>query len=148
MLQTKTPADRIQLAQELMSGGIITGDAFVSILRHYDTYGEIKVSQSQRRYIQKQIDKWLFADPKDLQDPKFYKAPVRSMLMPAAVVQVNGAMLDAMSDDVPQARITFFSRFLKQCQAFITEDQSKLAGLAQQSGGTAAALQTIQSAAA
>ena len=143
-----SPEDRMQLATELVQGGIITGESWKAILTSYYTYGELRTSDSQRRYVQKQIDSWLFSDPDEISDTRFYRGPIRSMQMAAAATQVNGAYLDALTDEVDESRLVFFSRFLKQCKAFIEEDQQKLAGLAQQSGGTAAALNTITGAAA
>lgn len=142
-----SPEDRVSLAEELMAGGIITGEAFVSVLKHYDTFGETEVSSSQRRFIAKQIDKWLFSDPKELSQKGFYRGPIKTMNLYAAVVQVNKAYLDAMTDEVDQRRLNYFSRFLVQAQKFLEEKQARAAALAAKTGGTAAGAQAIMQAA-
>lgn len=136
-----TPEDRVSLAEELMSGGIITGEAFIGVLQHYDTVGETQVNASQRRYVSKQIEKWLFSAPKELTQKGFYRGPIKSMNLFSAIVQVNKAYLDAMTDEVDQNRLNFFGRWLKQCQKFLEEKQARAAAIAQSAGGSAQAAQ-------
>lgn len=135
-----TPESRVSLAEELMQTGIITGDAFVEILRHYDTVGESETTGSQKRFIAKQIDRWLFAEPDEIADGGFYRGPVRTMDLFAAVAQVNKAYIDAQTDEVEPARLKLFERFLQQCEKYIREKQSMQMQMAQQGGGTAAAV--------
>lgn len=119
--QKNSPESRAQLAEELMATQVITGDAYVNILRHFDTLSETKGNEEQTRLIGIQIDKWLTGEPEDMRSRKFYRGPIRTMDLFAAVVQVNKAYLKAMADDVDDARLRFFKRYLQEIQKFLAQ---------------------------
>lgn len=121
-----TPESRAQLAEELMSTQIITGEAYVSILQHFDTLGDTKGNEEQTRLVGMQIDKWLTADPEELKGRMFYRGPVRTMAKPEAVVQVNRAYMKALADDVDDRRLGFFKRYLATLQKLIQQDMARM----------------------
>lgn len=136
-----TPESELALAQELRAVGLITGDAYLNTLKYFNTLQEAKSSNdAQERLIGLQIDKWLTAEPEEMADKRrFYRGPVRTMQIFAAIIQVNKAYLNAQADDVEDRRLAFFKRYLTQLQALADKDAKKQATLLQQAGGTAAA---------
>lgn len=120
-----TPESRAQLAEELMSTQIITGEAYVSILQHFDALGDAQTNEEQKRLVSIQIDKWLTAEPEDMRSRKFYRGPIRSMDKFAAVVQVNRAYMKAMADEVDDRRLGYFKRYLAELQKFILADMAR-----------------------
>lgn len=140
-----TPESEIALSQELRSVGLITGDAYLNTLKYFNTLQEAKTNnEAQERLIGMQIDKWLTADPAEMGDKRrFYRGPVRTMDIFAAIIQVNRAYLNAQADEVDDRRLQLFARYLKELKKFADEKAQEQAGLMQQAGGTAAAAQAL-----
>lgn len=123
-----TPESRVQLAEELMATQVITGEAYVSILQHFDPESETQgETQEQQRLIGIQIDKWLMAEPKEMRSPKFYRGPIRTLQLESAIVQVNRAYIKAMADEVDDRRLGYFKRYLSQLQKFLQDKQALMA---------------------
>lgn len=122
-----TPESRAQLAEDLMSTQVITGDAYVRILQHFDDVGDAQGNDEQMRLVGLQIDKWLMAEPEEMRDRRFYRGPVRTMDLFAAVVQVNRAYMKAMADDVGDRRLGFFKRYLTELKKFIDAQSQQAA---------------------
>lgn len=133
-----TPESRAQLAEELMATQVITGDAYVNILKHFDTLGDTKGNDEQMRLVGIQIDKWLTAEPEEMKSRRFYRGPIRTMDLFAAVVQVNRAYMKAMADDVDDRRLSFFKRYLTELKKFL-DIQAKQQGAAGAGGGAPSA---------
>lgn len=144
-----TPESEIALSQELRAVGLITGDAYLNTLKYFNTLQEAKSSnEAQERLIGIQVDRWLTADPKEMVDKRrFYRGPVRTMNLFAAVIQVNRGYLNAQADDVEDRRLVYFARYLKELKKLIDQQQQEQAALMQQAGGTAAAAGMLQGAA-
>lgn len=140
-----TPESEIALSQELRSVGLITGDAYLNTLKYFNTLQEAKSNnEAQERLIGIQIDKWLTADPAEMADKRrFYRGPVRTMNLFAAIIQVNRAYLNAQADEVDDRRLQLFARYLKELKKFADEQSQQQAGLIQQAGGTAAAASAL-----
>jgi len=135
-----TPESELALNQELLEGGIVDGASRLETLRWFDAQQAAKTNtDAQERLISIQIDKWLMAEPSEMRGRRFYRGPVRSMLIPAAIVQVNRAYLNAQADEVEERRIGFFKRYLNDLMKISLAAQTEQAGLMAQAGGTAAA---------
>jgi hypothetical protein len=131
-----TPESEIALSQELRSVGLITGDAYLNTLKHFNTMQEAKsANDAQERLIGIQIDKWLTADPSEMRGRRFYRGPVRTMDIYGGIIQVNKAYLNAQADDVDDRRLVLFSRYLKELKKFADVDAAEQASLAQAAGG-------------
>lgn len=125
-----SPEDRVQLFEDLTKAGITSGDAMLSIIKYYDTFGTVGTSDdAQQRNIEEQIDSWLHDDSEDMDKPGWYIGPVRSMNPVAAIVQVNTAYLNALTDRVDQDRLDYFERFIAQAEAFMGEQNKAMSGL-------------------
>lgn len=139
-----TPESQLALAQELLSVGIITGDAYLATLKYYDAMqGAKSNNDAQERLIGIQIDKWLMADPREMRARNFYRGPIRTMDKFAAIIQVNRAYLNAMADDVDDLRLQYFARYLTELKALVDKDLAQQSSQMQQAGGTAAAAQAL-----
>lgn len=142
-----SPESELALAQELLQVGIITGDAYVQTLQYYDSkQGAKSNNEAQERLIGIQIDKWLMADRKEMRARNFYKGPIATMDLFAAVIQVNRATLNAMADEVDDVRIQIFNRYLKDLQKLITLAKTTTANTVATAGGSAAAANAVQAA--
>jgi hypothetical protein len=139
-----TPEDRLQLMQELMQVGIVTGEAFAQAIRDYDVSSAQQTPDEQRQFIARQIDKWLFSPRRDMRVKGFYRPPFRTMQLLAAVAQVNRAYMKALTDEVDEFRLTLFKRFLVQCQDLIMKQAQRQGSAVQAAGGTAPAAAMVQ----
>jgi hypothetical protein len=119
-----TPADRLQLASELLDRQIITPDAFLEIIQYKDISGELGRLGKQSALIDKYIEAWKDATPaiedKAIENGKpIYRAPIKWMNLEEAIVQVGRAYLDAEMDDAPDYNLDFFTRYMGDCDALI-----------------------------
>jgi hypothetical protein len=125
-----TPADRVQLAEELMQAGIITGEAYASILQTFDTPGEAKGAQSldsvTDQFVKQQIDGWLYDSLDDAK--KNYEGPDKWMNTPKLLLQVGSAYTSAKmamrgdkdSSETTQ-RLGLFFRFMSTLEEHMKE---------------------------
>ncbi len=139
-----TPENELALSQDLLGVGIITGDTHLNTLKYFNALQDAgSNNEAQERLIGIQIDKWLMAEPHELRGKKFYRGPVRTMNIYAAIIQVNRAYLNAQADDVEDRRLAIFGRYLKDLQKLELQQQQQQAALMQQAGGTATAAAAI-----
>lgn len=116
-----TPADRVQLAEELMQAGIITGEAYANILQTFDTYGETgsELTQTEERFLYKQIDCWLYDDLEEAEArfmaPEIWmnRSGAMTLKTGAAFLQFLMDSIDDKSDPEVLQRQQFFRRFLE-----------------------------------
>jgi hypothetical protein len=142
-----SPESELALSQELLSVGIVTGDAYLQTLQYFNALqGAKSNNDAQERLIGIQIDKWLMADRREMRARNFYRGPIPTMDLFAAVIQVNRATLNAMADEVDDVRIQVFNRYLKDLQKLITNSKTQAAGQMQAAGGNAAAAGALQAA--
>jgi hypothetical protein len=109
-----TPEERIQYAQELLDRNAIPLESFIAALQTYDTPGETRNVKTQRRWIAKQIDRWLMADDSEVLEGEFYQGPRPWIRAGDALVQVTDSLMDAEIDGVPQERLDFFLNFIAE----------------------------------
>lgn len=115
-----TPADRLQLGQDLFNAGTISQDAFLRITQLKDVDGELQSKNIQHELVEHYIEQWLEAEPEDEDDGRFrYRPPVPFMNHADAIVQVATAYLQAELDGAPDWNLQFFTNFISQCDHFI-----------------------------
>lgn len=107
-----SPEDRIQLAQELVSQGVITGGHWLGILRHMDTMGATRQFAKVEEWCEKLFDKFRNSPDGDLRKPGFYRSPPKYMDLDYAMALAVDALLTAQIDEVPDAREQLFLKFL------------------------------------
>lgn len=119
-----TPADRVQMAEELMQAGIITGEAYASILQHYDTYGETGtgLARAEKMFVARQIDSWLYDEVDEAEDR--YMGPEQWMHQQTLLLEVGAKFIEAkmlMHGDRnnPEVirRLQLFHRFMAECES-------------------------------
>lgn len=120
-----TPADRVATAQELMEVGVITGEAYASILQDYNTYGHAgnELTMVEESFIEKQINAWLHGDIDDAE--KHYIAPEiwmdknlsLTLKVGAAYLQARMDMIEDMADPVITRRLKLFKDFSSKLAA-------------------------------
>lgn len=127
-----TPADRLQLGQDLYNSGIIGKDSFLRVIQYKDTDSEIERQNTQYSVIEKYIESWLDATPETLESGEFkYRAPIPFMDHAAALVQTAQAYMVAELEGAPDWNLEFFLRFMKQCDQQIQKIAAKQAQAAQ-----------------
>jgi hypothetical protein len=133
-----TPADRVALAEDLMKVGIITGEAYASILQDFNTFGATgsELSQVEEQFIEKQIDNWLFADIDKAKArtiaPEIWMDRDLSMTLKvgAAYLQARMDMVEDRDDKETAQRLAFFKTYMSQLTANQNE-RAKMAAAAQ-----------------
>lgn len=124
-----TPADRLQLAQELNATGKLSDDAFIRVIEYLDTPSEFEGQNKQRELIGRYIEEWLDATPEKLASGEFrYRAPLPiGMNHEDAIVQVAQEYLSAQLEEADDMNLEFFLRFIQQCDDHITAKAKKMA---------------------
>lgn len=124
-----TPADRLQLIQELNAAGKVSDDALLQTIQYLDSAKELESVSRQRELIESYIDQWLDATPEAEQEGKFrYRPPIPWMpSLPDALVQVAQAYLEAEMDEVPDFNKDFFLRFMQEVDLEIQKKEARAA---------------------
>lgn len=107
-----SPEDRIQLAQELVSQGVITGGHWLGILQHMDTVGAMKQWAKVDAWCDKFFDRILYAPEADIRKPGFYMSPPKYADLDYMMALAVDALLSAQIDDVPDERRQILLKFL------------------------------------
>lgn len=107
-----SPEARLQLAQELVSQGVITGGHWLGILQHLDTVSAMEQFAKVEEWCDKQFDKFRYAPESDLVKPGFYVSPPKYMDLDYAMALSIEALLSAQIDEVPDNRRQLFLTFL------------------------------------
>lgn len=115
-----TPADRVQLAEELVQVGIITGEAYAQILQDFNTFGKTgnELSVVEDAFIERQIDSWLFDDLEDVK-ARFIAPEIwmdrdlgMTLTVGSAYLQARMDMIYDKNDREVQQRLAVFKNYL------------------------------------
>lgn len=124
-----TPADRLQLIQELNAAGKVSDESLIEVIKYLDASKELESVSRQRELVESYIDQWLDATPEAEQEGKFrYRPPIPWMPSLAdALVQVAQAYLEAEMDEVPDFNKDFFLRFMQEVDLEIQKKEARAA---------------------
>jgi len=123
-----TPADRMQLGQDLFNAGTISQAAFLRIIQVKDVEGEISAQGVQHELVDRYIESWLDATQEDEAEGEFrFRAPVPFMNHADAIIQVASAYMQAELDGAPDWNLDLFTRFIAACDAHIQRAASAAA---------------------
>ncbi len=124
-----TPADRLQLIQELNGAGKISDESLIEVIKYLDTVSELDNVSRQRELIDSYIDEWLDATPESMESGEFrYRAPIPWMpSLPDALTQVAQAYLEAEMDRAPDFNKQFFLRFMEELDIQIQKKEARAA---------------------
>jgi len=121
---TDTPADNVALAKELMETGIITGEAYASILQTYGTaQGGTALSQAEERVTERMIDDWMYAPIADAKartvDPEIWmdKDGGMTLAVGAAYLNARASMIEDMADREVRERLQLFKDYLARLES-------------------------------
>ena len=123
--EQNTPANRIELAQELVQVGIITGEAWAKILQDYNTFGNTgnELSEVEEDFSDKQINDWLHA-PIDKAQTRYIAPEVwmdrdlsMTLKVGAAYLRARMDMIEDMQDTEVNTRLGFFKNFISSLTA-------------------------------
>jgi len=124
-----SPEDRIQLAQELVSQGVITGGHWLGILRHMDTVAAMRQFSKVEDWCEKQFDRWRYASDAEMRKPGFYLSPPKYCDLDYMMALAVDALLTAQIDDVPDERRQVFLQFLGDLDRKIDQRDTRRAQL-------------------
>lgn len=134
-----SPADRMQLADEMLARKEISEAGYQRILETGDVPAETRSSQRQTSMIAKAIDQWMNDDVEEIQDV----SPLPWMNLPEAIIQVlDGYMEALMLDDFPVDRELYFRRYIVICDQMLQKQaaaKAQLSGVAKNFNGPAPA---------
>lgn len=109
-----TPADRLQLGQDLFNSGIISADSFVRIIQlGKDVEAELRGRSIQREVLERFIEKTLDATPEDEEEGRYeFRGPLPFMKLGDAILQIGDAYMQAELDGAPAWNLTQFTTFI------------------------------------
>lgn len=139
--EQNTPANRVELAQELVQVGIITGEAWAQVLQDYNTFGHAgnDMTAAEEEFIEKQIDGWMYSDVEKAKAryiaPEIWMDKDLSMTLKtgAAYLRARMDMVNDMDDPEVTQRLSFFKNFMSQ----LATNQQKRAEMAAQAQAAA-----------
>ena len=134
-----TPADRAQAASEYFAQGLISQDAYASVMSSLDTPGALDEITRQRQIIDDYIEGWLDATPDEIASGYFadghpvFTPPIRWLpRLEDALLQVADAYLQATLDRAPEENLELFTRFMEMLDQLIEQKQVRMQQLQQQ----------------
>jgi hypothetical protein len=119
--RANSPEGRLQLAFELRQMGILSDDGFAAVQSGYDVPEELDDRDTQREWLENEINRWLFADDEEVQKPDFYRGPLKFMDLPAAIKRVVDGLLEAQMEKLEEDRLEFFLLFLSDVDAALQQ---------------------------
>lgn len=119
--QQSTPEGRLQAAFELRQMGILSDAGFAAVQDGFDTPEELSERDTEREWLENEINRWLFAPDEDLQKPDFYRPPLKYMDLGAAIERMKDGLLEAQMEELEPDRIEFFLIFLSDIDAALVQ---------------------------
>lgn len=128
-----TPADRVQTALEGVQMGAISPDRYQGMIASLDTPG--LTPSGQQEWWDNECDRWMFADPEEVNEPGFYKGPLPAMNLDEASLQVLEAFfqadLELSQDPSEDYRLEFFTQALTEIDYLAKQKAQFTASLGQ-----------------
>lgn len=127
-----TPADRLALATELVDRGFMSKEVYLRVIQAKDIDAELGKTNSAAQWMEKCIEQWMDATPKDLDNGTFrFRGPPPRYLGPQVltdcILQAGLAYLDADMANCPQWNLELFERFMKDTDSAIQDMLNKQA---------------------
>ena len=119
--RANSPEGRLQLAFELRQMGILSDDGYAAVQQGYDVPEELDDRDTQREWLETEINRWLFAPDEEVQKPDFYHGPLKYMDLPAAISRVVDGLLEAQMEKLEDDRLEFFLLFLSDIDAALQQ---------------------------
>lgn len=127
-----TPPDRLQLAQDMFGAGIFSQPSLEQSILYLNSKDHLQGGDKQSQLIERYIESWLDATPESLEDGTFkFRSPFPFLNLPAAMLQVAEAFVEAQLDEADDFNLDFFLRWLEQADELVAERAAKQAALNQ-----------------
>jgi hypothetical protein len=130
-----TPADRMSLADEMLSRGELSPQAYQRIIATGDVPAETIGQDTQHQMIAKAMDSWMYDELEDITNV----SPLPWMNLGDAIVQVLGGYMKAlMKENFDPKRELYFRRYITILDNMIKKQAITKAQLSGASGGSQA----------
>lgn len=117
-----SPADRQQAAFELFKSGVLSADAIAGLQGSgYDLPEAIDERDTQKEWLDVQIDRWMFASDKEFEKPDFYLPPLKHMDIPRALLRTIDGLLEAQMEQLEEERQEMFLMMLADLDSLLPE---------------------------
>jgi hypothetical protein len=118
-----TPTDRLQLAQDMFATGTFSKPALDQSILYLNTKDHLTGGgDKQEKLIERYIESWLDATPERQESGEFkFRSPFPYLQLPAAMLQVAEAYVEAQLDEADDFNLDFFLRFIEQCDTIVQE---------------------------
>lgn len=132
-----TPTDRLQLAQDMFGAGVFSKASLDQSILYLNTKDHLTGGgDKQEKLIERYIESWLDATPERLESGEFkFRSPFPYLNMPAAMLQVAEAYVEAQLDEADDFNLDFFLRWLEQADSIVAERAAKQQGAALPTSG-------------
>ncbi len=119
-----TPADRISMADEMLSRKELSPQAYQRVMETGDLPRETKLQKTQYSMVDKLIDSWMHDEIEDISNA----SPLPWMNLAEAIVQVlDGYMQALMADKFDVNRERYFRRYITQADTLLKRQQLEMA---------------------
>lgn len=128
-----TPADRLQLAQDMYGAGNFSKQSLDQSVLYLNTRDHLSGGgDKQEKLVNRYIESWLDASPEKLESGEFvFRSPFPYLNLPAAMLQVAEAYVEAQLDEAPDFNLDFFLRFIEQSDEIVQARAAEAAAQAQ-----------------
>lgn len=123
-----TPPDRLQLAQDMFGAGLFGKASLEESIKYLNSKDHLAGGDKQTQLIERYIESWLDATPESLESGEFkFRSPFPYLTLPAAMLQVAEAYVEAELDEADDFNKDFFLRFIEQADEIVAERAAKQA---------------------
>jgi hypothetical protein len=127
--RANTAEGRLQSAFELHQMGILSDDGYAAVQNGYDVPEELEDRDTEREWLENEINRWLFAPDEEINKPDFYHGPLKYMDLGSAISRVKDGLLDAMMEELEPDRMEFFLIFLSDVDAALQQRAAMAQGM-------------------
>lgn len=111
----QTPKARLEKMDQAFEAGLITGSELLAFQQDFDDKQRTSLAVAQEEWLERQVDAWQHAEAVE------YQGPIPWMDLQSAAKTVAQHLLVARSKGLPDDRLLYFTRFLDEVQAYITQ---------------------------
>jgi hypothetical protein len=118
-----TPTDRLQLAQDMFGAGVFSKASLEQSVLYLNSKDHLTGGgDKQTKLIERYIESWLDATPERQDSGEFkFRGPFPYLNLPAAMLQVAEAYVEAQLDEADDFNLDFFLRWLEQADTIVAE---------------------------
>ena len=117
-----SPAERQQAAFELFRANVLSADAMAGLQSNgYDLPEELQERDTQREWVDAQLDRYMFASDEETQKPEFYEPPLRHMNVPRALLRVIDGFLEARMEKLESERLEYYLMLFADLDSLLAE---------------------------